>query len=222
MTEKYIYKIIIVGNTQVGKSCLSLKYCYDTYNNFEPETIGVSYCTKQFMHDDILKKVCIWDTAGQERFFSIAKMYFNKANGVICMYDVSNIKSLIYCEHWIKEIFNNVNIFSDDTTTKNILISETSDSQNFEMKDTDKSYDIPIILIGNKIDLTKPSQEQLNIIKNYEKKYNIKNYFISVKNDELNEVSINDIFFNLIEKMKPTIITKDVILAKENNSCKCF
>lgn len=103
--EKRTYKIIMVGNSEAGKTSLCTKYCCNVFPRTEGHTIGVSFMTKGVQEDNIYHKLNIWDTAGQERFNSIIKLYFKNMNGAICMYDVTNLDSLKDTEKWITEIY---------------------------------------------------------------------------------------------------------------------
>ena len=103
-SEKRTYKIIMVGNSEAGKTSLCTKYCCNVFTD-SSHTIGVSFMTKGIQEENIYHKLNIWDTAGQERFNSIIKLYFKNINGAICMYDVTNIDSLKDTEKWINEIY---------------------------------------------------------------------------------------------------------------------
>ena len=96
-------KILIIGDSDVGKTSMLLKYT----DNFFPEshlaTIGVEFKTKDINYKDFLIHLQIWDTAGQERFKSITKNFFRNTNGVIFMYDVTQKKTFKSVKDWIRD-----------------------------------------------------------------------------------------------------------------------
>lgn len=97
-------KILIIGESGVGKSSLLLRF---TENNFDPEqtlTIGVDFKTKKLTVDGNTVKLAIWDTAGQERFRTLTPSYYRDAQGAILVFDVSNYASFAKLEIWINEL----------------------------------------------------------------------------------------------------------------------
>ena len=97
------FKILIIGDSAVGKTSLLLKYV----DNFFPEThmatIGVEYKTKNIETSKYKVILHLWDTAGQERFKSITKSFFNNANGIVFVYDITNKESFDGVKNWIKD-----------------------------------------------------------------------------------------------------------------------
>ena len=91
--ESIIYKVLILGNSSVGKTSFLIRFSDD---KFDPETltiVGVDYKTKYIKRNDKNVKMQICDTAGQERFRTIAKNLYRNADGIIVMYDITNKKS---------------------------------------------------------------------------------------------------------------------------------
>ena len=107
MTAKYIIKILTLGDTQVGKSSIVLRYTEDKFDDNQFSTIGIDYKTKYMKMDDSSVKVLIWDTAGQEKFRNIAKQYYKGANGVLLIYDICSRKTFERVEFWLKELKEN-------------------------------------------------------------------------------------------------------------------
>ena len=97
------FKILIIGDSAVGKTSLLLKYV----DNFFPEThmatIGVEYKTKNIETTKYKVILHLWDTAGQERFKSITKSFFNNANGIVFVYDITSKESFDGVKNWIKD-----------------------------------------------------------------------------------------------------------------------
>ena len=97
------FKILTIGDSAVGKTSLLLKYV----DNFFPEThmatIGVEYKTKNIETSKYKVILHLWDTAGQERFKSITKSFFNNANGIVFVYDITSKESFDGVKNWIKD-----------------------------------------------------------------------------------------------------------------------
>ena len=100
-------KLLILGDSAVGKTSMLLKYT----DNFFPEshlsTIGIEFKIKEIKFNDFLVHLKIWDTAGQERFRAITKSYFRGSNGVIFMYDITKKETFKNVKDWIKDSENN-------------------------------------------------------------------------------------------------------------------
>jgi Ras-related protein Rab-1A len=99
----YLFKVLIVGNSGVGKSALLQKYTEGTFNEHYLATIGVDFKIKTLDIDDKKVKLQIWDTAGQERFRSITTSYYRGAHGIFIVYDVTNRKSFNEVRNWVRE-----------------------------------------------------------------------------------------------------------------------
>lgn len=97
------YKIIIIGDTCVGKTSIINKYVDDTFTDHIPQTIGVEYKTKNIIIDSSEYKLQIYDTAGQEIFKSITSSYYRIADGVIVAFDLTNETSFNNVPQWIKD-----------------------------------------------------------------------------------------------------------------------
>lgn len=119
-----IFKILIIGDSGVGKSSILLRYTDNYFLHHYESTIGIDFKIKILNINNKKIKLQLWDTAGQERFRNITKSYYKNTHGILLVYDVTNMISLHNLNKWLKEI---------DEYTKN----------------HDK---IPIILIGNKKD----------------------------------------------------------------------
>ena len=100
--EIYIYKIVILGNTSVGKTSFLIRFCDDKFLEDSLTTIGVDYKNKFVKRNNKNIKLIIMDTAGQERFRAIGKNMIRDADGIILMYDVTNEKSFVEINDWIK------------------------------------------------------------------------------------------------------------------------
>ena len=106
MDYNYLFKLIIVGDANVGKSCLLLRFLDNKYRSSHDMTIGVEFGMKIINIDNKMIKLHIWDTAGQESFRSIIRCYYRNSAGVILVYDISNRKSFDNIIYWLNEIKN--------------------------------------------------------------------------------------------------------------------
>jgi Ras-related protein Rab-1A len=100
----YLFKLLLIGDSGVGKSCLLLRFADDTYTESYISTIGVDFKIRTIELDGKTVKLQIWDTAGQERFRTITSSYYRGAHGIIIVYDVTDRQSFQNVEHWLKEI----------------------------------------------------------------------------------------------------------------------
>nr|CDJ85642.1 Ras domain containing protein [Haemonchus contortus] len=124
---KRTFKVIIVGDAGVGKTCLSFRFCCGRFPEHTEATIGVDFRERSCVIERELLKVQLWDTAGQERYrHSIVAHYYRNVNAVVFVYDVTSPSSFASLRSWISECERN---------------GLTADC------------DVPRILIGNKCDL---------------------------------------------------------------------
>ena len=118
-----LYKVIIIGDTAVGKSNILSRYVKDEFSSNSKSTVGVELGIKFLKIKNTKTKIQIWDTAGQERYRAITSSYFKGSNGCFIVYDITNEASFNNIENWYEQI----------------------------QKET--SSDLPILLVGNKCDL---------------------------------------------------------------------
>ncbi|KAF7692368.1 ras-related protein Rab-18-B [Silurus meridionalis] len=97
-------KILIIGESGVGKSSLLLRFTDDTFDPELAATIGVDFKVKTIAVDGNRAKLAIWDTAGQERFRTLTPSYYRGAQGVILVYDVTKRDSFTKLENWLNEL----------------------------------------------------------------------------------------------------------------------
>ena len=99
-----IFKIVLIGDTSVGKTNILSKYLTDEFDPESKATVGVEFGTKNFKIENNIVKVQIWDTAGQERYRSITNAYYKGAKGALLVYDITNKKSFDNLDKWISDL----------------------------------------------------------------------------------------------------------------------
>ena len=138
--QKITYKIIIIGDSAVGKTCVFKKISSNTFNEKSISTIGMDRRTLYFtiknnQGNDLEVEVQLWDTAGQERFRSITTSYYKSSQGLILMYDITKRESFEGVENWIQNV-------SDSLGENN---------------------DYLIVLLGNKVDLVNANPDSRDV-----------------------------------------------------------
>jgi len=101
-------KVVLLGDSGVGKTSVSTRYVQATFAEDQPSTIGASFLTKRVVVGDWRVKLSIWDTAGAERFRSMTPMYYRSSQAAVVMYDVGSEESFAGVESWINELRDNV------------------------------------------------------------------------------------------------------------------
>ena len=119
----YLFKYLIIGNSGVGKSCLLIRFTDDKYEEGYVTTIGVDFKIKTLIIEGKSVKLQIWDTAGQERFRNIVSSYYKGAQGIMMVYDITDLESFRYLDSWLKEIEKNAskNVYKILVGNKNDL-----------------------------------------------------------------------------------------------------
>ena len=105
----FLFKILLVGNSSVGKSSLFLRFVDDVWNDVFVPTIGVDFKIKTLKINEKNVKLQIWDTAGQERFRTIISSYYKGAQGILLVFDVTEKESFESLNNWLIEIEKNAN-----------------------------------------------------------------------------------------------------------------
>jgi Ras-related protein Rab-1A len=180
----YLFKIVLIGDTNVGKSSILLRYTDNIYNNRYISTIGVDFKIKTISLGNKIIKLQIWDTAGQEKFKTITTSYYRGAHGFIVVYDITNFNSFISVKSWIQEI----KFYSTDNKAKIIILgnkNELEDKREVNISDTNQlsnELNIPIFEVSakNNIDITRAinslvSELEIQFINPYLYKHSSKN-----------------------------------------------
>ena len=105
----YLFKVLLIGNSSVGKSSLLLRFVDNQWSDLFVPTIGVDFKIRTMEIDNKNVKLQIWDTAGQERFKNITASYYRGAHGIFVVYDISDTESFKNINNWLIEIEKNAN-----------------------------------------------------------------------------------------------------------------
>ncbi|KAF7728367.1 Ras- protein Rab-11B [Apophysomyces ossiformis] len=124
----YLFKIVIIGDSGVGKSNLLSRFTNDEFNLESKSTIGVEFATKNIKIGEHTIKAQIWDTSGQERYRAITGAYYRGAVGALLVYDITRQSSFRSIDHWLKELRDHAD------------------------------HNISLMLVGNKSDLSETSR----------------------------------------------------------------
>ena len=99
-----LFKLILIGDSYVGKSNILLKYLKNQFNENSKTTIGVEFGTKNIIINNKRIKIQIWDTAGQERYRSITSAYYKGAKGALIVYDITRKNTFDNIDKWITDL----------------------------------------------------------------------------------------------------------------------
>ena len=145
------YKIMVLGESKVGKTSLIKRYTKDQFGGVYLTTVGMDFQDKIIEIEDKKVRLQIWDTAGQERFRNVTKSYFQSSQGLVLVYDITDRESFEKLNFWVDNIKNNA------------------------------PENAKFILVGNKCDLANERKVSYEEGENYAKKFNIKFFESSAK-----------------------------------------
>ncbi|ANB14656.1 Rab family GTPase VPS21 [Sugiyamaella lignohabitans] len=149
------FKLVLLGESAVGKSSLVNRFAKDQFDDFRESTIGAAFLTQTVQVDpNTIVKFEIWDTAGQERYKSLAPMYYRNANCAVVVYDITQSASLTRAKAWVKELQHQAN--------ENIIIA----------------------LAGNKFDLQESRDVDTSVAEAYAKEAGLLFFETSAKTGE--------------------------------------
>jgi small GTP-binding protein len=169
---EYLFKLIVVGDSGTGKSCLVTRYADDEFKLDTKSTIGVEFKTVDVMLNGKTVKLQIWDTAGQERFRAITSAYYRGAVGVLMVYDITKRKTFLDIDKWLFEIKENC------------------------------LNGVNIILVGNKSDLSAMREVSSEEAKKYAESHTKKGFPISfIETSALDKTNVEVAFLDLAKNI---------------------
>ncbi|XP_073149752.1 ras-related protein RABA5a-like [Henckelia pumila] len=121
-TEDYLFKIVLIGDSAVGKSNLLARFARDEFYANSKSTIGVEFQTQKMIINGKEVKAQIWDTAGQERFRAVTSAYYRGAVGALLVYDISRRQTFESIGRWLNELHTH-----SDMNVVTILVGNKSD-----------------------------------------------------------------------------------------------
>jgi len=167
MSRKAVLKVIILGDTGVGKTSIANRYVNNTFTNTYKATIGADIFQKSLYLEDTQIFLTIWDTAGQERFQSLGPGYFRGADACILVYDTTNAKSFESLKRWRSEFIQTAR--------------------------PDQPEIFPFLVLGNKSDLHNKRQNRREDVDGWCKEHKMVNFETSA----LNGNKVQDAFLEL-------------------------
>ena len=200
-----VYKILLLGESSVGKTSIIIRYIENTFNDSDISTCGVDVKHKYVSCEGKKIRLDIWDTAGQERFRGLAKNYFRGAHGFILVYDITKKDSFVKLKGWIKDA-----------------------KEKIEKEDSYK-----MMIVGNKKDCINQRNIDFNTLKEFAENNKVIFSEVSAKSGEGIDKLFNDFVHELLkyrnigiyksdEKDDRTYSSLDNSLASENkHNCNC-
>ena len=130
-----IYKILLLGESNVGKTSIILRYIDNTFDDSTIATCGIDFKCKYVSCDNKKIRLEIWDTAGQERFRGLTKNYFHGAHGFILVYDITNKESFNKLKNWINDVKEKMR---EEGSFRIAIVGNKKDCENDREVDFDK------------------------------------------------------------------------------------
>uniref|UniRef100_A0A8C1WUZ7 small monomeric GTPase n=1 Tax=Cyprinus carpio TaxID=7962 RepID=A0A8C1WUZ7_CYPCA len=130
----YLFKVVLIGDSGVGKSNLLSRFTRNEFNLESKSTIGVEFATRSIQVDGKTVKAQIWDTAGQERYRAITSAYYRGAVGALLVYDIAKHLTYENVERWLKELRDHA-----DSNIVIMLVGNKSDLRHLRAVPTDEA-----------------------------------------------------------------------------------
>jgi len=125
----HLFKLLIIGDSSVGKSSILLRFTEDEFDDEHPVTIGVDFKVKTIQLGTKRINLTIWDTAGQEKFRSLTSSYYRGTQGIILVYDVTSRESFQHLSVWLNEI----DMYCNNSDVVKLLVGNKIDLGNREV-----------------------------------------------------------------------------------------
>ncbi len=122
-----IYKIISVGDTGIGKTCIFNRFGKNIYEECIPITLGVDFMVRDIMIQNQDYKLQMWDLGGMEKFRNIIRSYYRNTHGIMLVYDITNRDSFLHLKHWLDDISDIYDIYKFTESPAIIIIGTKLD-----------------------------------------------------------------------------------------------
>jgi len=191
MAQAYdvLVKLLMIGDSGVGKSCLLLRFSDDSFTPTFITTIGIDFKIKTVDINGKRVKLQIWDTAGQERFRTITTAYYRGANGILMVYDVTDEQSFLNIRNWMKSI------------------------------DQHAADSVKRVLIGNKADMVQEKKIETERGQGLADEYGIRFFEASAKTDTNVSEAFMEIARLSMDGLQPVVPTEDPKMNKKPGCC---
>ena len=189
MENSIVFKVILLGDHTVGKTCFINRYCKDIYNENQISTVGIINYKKILTINKKKINLTIYDTSGQERYRSLAKNFYKGADGILLFYDITSKESFQSIGNWIESINENI-----------------------------EKSEIGLLIIGNKNDLEHSREVSEEMKKELEKSQNVEIIETSAKNNINIDISFNKLIQKMLrlKELNENPDKKDIIKLGEN------
>uniref|UniRef100_A0A7S4KMQ1 Ras-related protein Rab-7b n=1 Tax=Paramoeba aestuarina TaxID=180227 RepID=A0A7S4KMQ1_9EUKA len=199
-SRKIMLKVIVLGESGVGKTSLLLRYVSNKFTIATKSTIGTDFLTKQIDVNDKVVTLQIWDTAGQERFQGLGSAFFRGSDGVLFVFDVTRQETFAELERW-KQTFL-------------IQIGQEGNA------------DFPIVIVANKADREEDRQVSVEEMESWAESQGVPIIETSAKSGQNVDEAFQKIAKVVIENMKPEEIHYDTVdiqveSKKKGGDCDC-
>jgi len=164
------FKVVLLGEGRVGKTCLTLRYVQNEFSSLQESTLQATFLEKKINFGKRPVKLVIWDTAGQERFRALGPIYYRESNGALLVYDITDRESFTKVRDWVKELRKIV------------------------------GQDISIMIVGNKIDLEKQRQVEEKDATEYAKSVGAQHFLCSAKTGKNVEMAFIELTKAMIKR----------------------
>ena len=165
-------QLLVIGDSTVGKTSILSRFANGTFNSNYLATVGLDNFTKDEIIDNKTIRIKIWDTAGQERYKSLTNNFFRNAEGILLVYDVTNLETYENLKFWLQSIKGNM---SPDM------------------------WEIPIVIIGNKMDCIKEREVNVQEAESFSKEEGYPYFETSAKTGENIDITIKFLVNKVIE-----------------------
>jgi len=187
-TYDLLFKLLLIGDSGVGKTCVLFRFSDDTFNTTFISTIGIDFKIKTVELQGKKIKLQIWDTAGQERFHTITTSYYRGANGILLVYDITQPKTFDNISKWLRNINEHA------------------------------SEDVERMLIGNKCDMEDKRLISEERGKKVAEENGIKFFETSAKENINIEIAFNTLAEDILNKQRPVEDNDTTVIPGQTSS----